>query len=90
MGWTLVILLTAAVISDSHSAELFAQLSDFTGRVVAATDGDTIHVLREGREGRVRLDGIDAPESGEGWTSTQTSSSTTCSTSCARLADHLK
>ncbi len=34
----------------------------FTGKVVGVTDGDTVKVLLEGREVRVRLDGIDCPE----------------------------
>lgn len=36
---------------------------DFTGRVVGVSDGDTIEVLRAGRAVRVRLQGIDCPES---------------------------
>jgi micrococcal nuclease len=36
--------------------------ADFTGRVVGVTDGDTITVLHEGIEERVRLNGIDCPE----------------------------
>lgn len=34
----------------------------FTERVVAVYDGDTIGVLHGGREERIRLSGIDAPE----------------------------
>jgi len=37
----------------------------FTGKCVGVTDGDTIKVLREGKEVKVRLEGIDCPESGE-------------------------
>jgi endonuclease YncB( thermonuclease family) len=44
---------------------LAAQQDDFSGRVVTVVDGDTIGVLRDGREVRIRLDGIDAPESGQ-------------------------
>lgn len=50
-------LLTAAVSVGS----LFAE--EFVGKVVAITDGDTLKVLRAGTEVRVRLHGIDAPES---------------------------
>jgi endonuclease YncB( thermonuclease family) len=50
-------LLTAAVAVGS----LFAE--EFVGKVVAITDGDTLKVLRAGTEVRVRLHGIDAPES---------------------------
>jgi len=34
----------------------------FTGKCVGVTDGDTIRVLRDGREVRVRIDAIDCPE----------------------------
>jgi endonuclease YncB( thermonuclease family) len=37
-------------------------LADFVGRVVRVSDGDTITVLVENRQVRVRLDAIDAPE----------------------------
>ena len=41
---------------------LFAE--NFTGRVVGISDGDTIRVMHEGRAERVRLWGIDTPDSG--------------------------
>jgi endonuclease YncB( thermonuclease family) len=37
-------------------------LADFTGKVVAVADGDTITVLRGTDQVKVRFDGIDAPE----------------------------
>ena len=37
----------------------------FAGRIVGVTDGDTIAVMHEGRSVRVRLEGIDCPESGQ-------------------------
>ena len=37
----------------------------FSGKCVGVSDGDTIKVLRDGREAKVRLEGIDCPESGE-------------------------
>ncbi|WP_092194024.1 thermonuclease family protein [Desulfomicrobium norvegicum] len=38
----------------------------WTGKVVVIADGDTITVLRDGREQvKIRLYGIDAPESGQ-------------------------
>ena len=40
-------------------------LADVTGKVVKVTDGDTIHVLSEGARIKVRLTGIDAPESNQ-------------------------
>lgn len=39
--------------------------ADFTGRVVNVADGDTVTVLADRREVRVRLAGIDAPERGQ-------------------------
>ncbi|NWA64074.1 thermonuclease family protein [Pantoea sp. B9002] len=39
--------------------------ADFTGKVVKVLDGDTVEVLNNGRPERVRLIGIDAPESGQ-------------------------
>jgi hypothetical protein len=40
---------------------------DFSGLVVGVSDGDTVRVLHDGREERVRLWGIDAPESKQPW-----------------------
>ena len=37
----------------------------FSGKLVKVVDGDTVEVLREGRAERIRLHGIDAPESGQ-------------------------
>ncbi len=43
-----------------------AQLSSvFTARVVGVLDGDSLVVLRDGREVQLRLHGIDAPEGGQ-------------------------
>jgi len=36
---------------------------DFVGKVVGVSDGDTIEVMRAGRAVRVRLEGVDCPES---------------------------
>lgn len=41
--------------------------TNFTGKVVAITDGDTIRVMHAGRSERVRLFGIDCPEKAQGW-----------------------
>jgi micrococcal nuclease len=38
--------------------------SDYAARVVGIGDGDTITVLRDRKQVRIRLHGIDAPETG--------------------------
>jgi micrococcal nuclease len=53
------LLLAAGTLLWSLSAS--AQ-DEFRGKVVGVTDGDTIKVLRRGRQVRVRLSGIDCPE----------------------------
>jgi len=40
-------------------------VQDFTAKVVAVADGDTITVLRDRTQVRIRLDGIDCPERGQ-------------------------
>jgi micrococcal nuclease len=40
----------------------FSIASDFSGRVIAILDGDTIEVLHTGKAERIRLAGIDCPE----------------------------
>jgi endonuclease YncB( thermonuclease family) len=45
-------------------------LADFTGRVVKFQDGDTLTVLVNKTQIRVRLDAIDAPESAPGFRQT--------------------
>jgi endonuclease YncB( thermonuclease family) len=60
--------LTAAVVMAACvccAVVLSARQEDFSGRVVTVVDGDTLDVLRDGRDTRVRLDGIDAPEAGQ-------------------------
>ena len=45
-----------------------AQSQTITGKVVAISDGDTITVLdANNRQHKIRLDGIDAPESSQDW-----------------------
>lgn len=48
LGWSLLLALPA--------------YSDFTGKVVKIADGDTITVLHDGEQMKIRLSGIDAPE----------------------------
>lgn len=57
---TLLFTALLALGSISH-----ASAEEWTGRVVGVTDGDTIGVMRDGNEVRVRLYGIDCPESGQ-------------------------
>lgn len=40
-------------------------LADFYGRVVRVVDGDTVQIQADGKMQKVRLNGIDAPESGQ-------------------------
>lgn len=48
------------------AAACAAQSADgFAGRAVAVLDGDSMRVLRDGREVEVRLHGVDAPEGGQ-------------------------
>jgi len=44
-----------------------AAAEPITGRVVSVHDGDTITVLTDGRQVKVRLHGIDAPELGQAY-----------------------
>lgn len=44
----------------------------FQGKVVAVKDGDSIVVLRNGKEIQIRLNGVDAPESGQAFGSRAT------------------
>lgn len=52
-------LLTILVLLSTPS---FCIASEFSGRVVAILDGDTIEVLHTGKAERIRLAGIDCPE----------------------------
>lgn len=44
----------------------------WSGRVVRVVDGDTLRVERNGREVKIRLEGIDAPERDQPWGSEAT------------------
>lgn len=55
-------LLATLAVAFSCSAH-----ADFTGKVVAVADGDTLTVLVDQRQIRVRLVDIDAPESGQAY-----------------------
>lgn len=57
---TLAVVLLASL--TAHAEEDAVTLS---GRVVGVSDGDTITVLVDKEEVKIRLDGIDAPETGQ-------------------------
>lgn len=44
-------------------APVFADAKSFSGKVVKVSDGDTIQVMHEGKAEKIRLSGIDCPES---------------------------
>jgi endonuclease YncB( thermonuclease family) len=44
---------------------VFVQAELFSGKVTGVADGDTIEVMRDGMPLKIRLDGIDCPESGQ-------------------------
>lgn len=49
-----VLLLVSVLAADS-----------WTGKVVGITDGDTIRILKDGKEVKIRLHGVDTPEEGQ-------------------------
>ena len=53
--WPLVLVFLIFLLPGLHGEE-------FYGKVTEITDGDTIDVLRDGREVTIRLYGIDCPE----------------------------
>jgi endonuclease YncB( thermonuclease family) len=66
-------------------------LADFTGRVVKVADGDTLTVLVNKRQFRVRLEGIDAPETGQAFNKrSQQSLANICAAKTARVNDRGK
>ena len=54
--------LAAVALADAPKAT-----EELTGKVIAVTDGDTINVLVNEETVKVRLEGIDAPESGQSY-----------------------
>lgn len=58
----------AGYFPDGGPETFFPSSDDCSGKVVGITDGDTVTILNSGnREVKVRLAGIDAPESGQGF-----------------------
>ena len=55
----LVILIILALAVSSHANDVFV------GKVVGVADGDTITVLENRTQHKIRLYGIDAPEGGQ-------------------------
>ena len=68
MNRTLLLLTVAAGLAATVPVIVFAGQplpAPWSGRVVKVVDGDTIVVLREGRGQKIRLYGVDTPESGQ-------------------------
>ena len=62
--------------------------ADFTGKVIAVADGDTITVLRDKEQVKIRLVEIDAPEKGQAFgNKSKQSLSDLCFDKTATLAD---
>lgn len=59
MRWQLA---TMATVLFGIAAAPPATIEEFSGKVVALSDGDTITVLKDRKQIKVRLEGIDAPE----------------------------
>lgn len=59
------LLLACALTAAPRLSLAQRQPETFSGKVTAVTDGDTLGVLRDGREVKIRLHGIDAPESSQ-------------------------
>ena len=58
---------TSAVLLLLVFASGIASAVTYTGKVIKVVDGDTIHVLYEGKPLKVRLSEIDTPERAQPW-----------------------
>ena len=61
----LVLLVTLAFLGAAWLIVQPCLAADYTGKVVAVIDGDTIEVLHHQHPERIRLSGIDCPEKGQ-------------------------
>ena len=77
------------IFALTFSLGTFAE--DFIGKVVAVADGDTITVLRDQEQVKIRLSGIDAPEKAQAFGNrSKQSLSTLCFNKSAKLDDQGK
>jgi micrococcal nuclease len=53
--------LTCYLLAATFALASLTAYADFTGKAVAVADGDTITVLRDKEQVKIRLAGIDAP-----------------------------
>ena len=64
--YTVLLVVLLGLLAGFHRRHLapiaHAARDNFSGQVVAVSDGDTIGVMKDGREVKVRLYGVDAPE----------------------------
>ena len=67
MRIALITLGTAIAIGVAGAAAEPRQAERLTGKVVSVHDGDTLTVLVDGRQVKVRLQGIDSPELGQAY-----------------------
>jgi len=58
---------TSAVLLVLAFTSSIASVTTYTGKVIKVVDGDTIHLLFEGKPLKVRLSEIDTPERAQPW-----------------------
>jgi len=56
---------TTRLLTLAFLAALAGYAETFTGKCVGVSDGDTVSVMKDGAAAKVRLNGIDCPESGQ-------------------------
>ena len=60
----IIIVITLLLISIINCSEIISA-TEYRGKVIKVADGDSITILHEGKELRIRLAEIDAPERGQ-------------------------